>query len=79
MNNFIALLQVLFIGLKITGYVTWSWWLVLLPVCVIIVLYILLFITKSLATSDWLLNYQIKRAMNQVAEEIKTERRERLS
>lgn len=24
-------LGVLFIGLKLTGYITWSWWLVLLP------------------------------------------------
>lgn len=26
-----GLLGVLFIGLKLTGYITWSWWLVLLP------------------------------------------------
>jgi hypothetical protein len=27
----IGLLGVLFVGLKLTGYITWSWWLVLLP------------------------------------------------
>jgi hypothetical protein len=27
----IGLLGVLFIGLKLTGYITWSWWWVLAP------------------------------------------------
>jgi hypothetical protein len=30
--GFFGLLGVLFIGLKLTGYINWSWWLVLLPV-----------------------------------------------
>lgn len=25
------LLTLLFVGLKLTGYIAWSWWLVLLP------------------------------------------------
>jgi hypothetical protein len=29
--GFFGLLTVLFIGLKLTNYITWSWWLVLLP------------------------------------------------
>ena len=29
--GFFGLLTVLFIGLKLTGYITWSWWLVLSP------------------------------------------------
>jgi hypothetical protein len=29
--GFLSLLGVLFIGLKLTGYISWSWWLVLLP------------------------------------------------
>ena len=29
--SFLGLLTILFIGLKLTGYVMWSWWLVLLP------------------------------------------------
>ena len=29
--GFCGLLVVLFIGLKLTGYVTWSWWWVLAP------------------------------------------------
>lgn len=30
--SFVGLLTVLFIGLKLTGYIAWSWWWVLSPV-----------------------------------------------
>ena len=30
--SFCTLLAVLFIGLKLTGYIDWSWWWVLAPV-----------------------------------------------
>lgn len=30
--SFPGLLAVLFIGLKLTHYIDWSWWLVLLPI-----------------------------------------------
>lgn len=29
--SFWGLLQLIFITLKLTGHITWSWWLVLLP------------------------------------------------
>lgn len=29
--GFFGFLTLLFIGLKLTGYIDWSWWLVLLP------------------------------------------------
>lgn len=29
--GFMGLLALLFIGLKLTGFINWSWWLVLLP------------------------------------------------
>jgi hypothetical protein len=29
--GFLGLLTVLFIGLKLTGYIAWSWWWVLAP------------------------------------------------
>lgn len=29
--NFLGLLTILFIGLKLTNYIDWDWWLVLLP------------------------------------------------
>lgn len=32
MNIFFAFLGLLFIGLKLTGHIAWSWWLVLLPI-----------------------------------------------
>lgn len=31
MNGILGLLTVLFVGLKLTGYIAWSWWLVLAP------------------------------------------------
>lgn len=30
--GFMGLLAVLFVGLKLTGYITWSWWWVLSPI-----------------------------------------------
>ena len=29
--SFLTGLQLLFIGLKLAGYITWSWWFVILP------------------------------------------------
>ena len=55
--GFAGLLTILFIGLKLTGYINWSWWLVLLPayggfvlVLGIIVLYLLLAFLVGLFT-----------------------------
>lgn len=31
-GGFLGLLAVLFIGLKLTGYIDWSWWWVLAPI-----------------------------------------------
>jgi len=46
--SFAGLLTVLFIGLKLTGYITWSWWWVLaplwIPIVVLIVVAIIAFI-----------------------------------
>ncbi len=41
--GFCGLLAVLFIGLKLTGFITWSWWWVLAPVWIpaVIVLLVL--------------------------------------
>ena len=43
--GFVGLLTILFIGLKLTGYVTWSWLWVLSPIwisiCLVIVIIIL--------------------------------------
>ncbi len=32
--GFVGLLTVLFIGLKLTGYISWSWWWVLSPIII---------------------------------------------
>lgn len=31
-GGFLGLLTVLFVGLKLTGYIDWSWWWVLSPI-----------------------------------------------
>lgn len=31
MKSFLPVLTLIFITLKLMGYITWSWWLVLLP------------------------------------------------
>lgn len=40
-NLFTSLLTILFIGLKLTGYITWSWWWVLSPIWIPFVIAIL--------------------------------------
>ena len=30
--GFVGLLTILFVGLKLTGYISWSWWWVLPPI-----------------------------------------------
>jgi hypothetical protein len=39
--GFVDLLTLLFIGLKLTGDIDWSWWCVLLPMLILISLFIL--------------------------------------
>lgn len=40
--GFVGLLTILFIGLKLTGHIDWSWWWVLSPIwitlCVVVVI-----------------------------------------
>ena len=37
---FLSLLTLLFIGLKLTGYIDWSWWFVLMPAYAIPVVFL---------------------------------------
>jgi len=37
-GGFLSLLAVLFVGLKLTGYIDWSWWWVLSPLWLPIVI-----------------------------------------
>lgn len=51
--SFLGLLAILFIGLKLTGFIAWSWWWVLSPLFVpILVLIILGFIALYLYATD---------------------------
>lgn len=53
--GFLGLLTVLFIGLKLTGHVTWSWWWVLAPLwmgaafflAVLIVIFLIMLLVAS--------------------------------
>ena len=50
--GFGGLLTVLFIGLKLTGYIAWSWWWVLsplwIPVAVVLSIFLLIAILKAI-------------------------------
>jgi hypothetical protein len=46
--GFVFLLALLFIGLKLTGYITWSWWWVLSPLWIGFTIGILLLIIIGL-------------------------------
>ena len=46
----ISLLTVLFIGLKLTHYIDWSWWWVLSPLWIPLVVFVLLIILIIIAT-----------------------------
>lgn len=46
--TFFSALQLAFIILKLTKFVNWSWWLVLLPINIIILLIIILFLIITL-------------------------------
>lgn len=41
--GFFGLLQILFIGLKLTDYISWSWWTIFIPAYIWFVLLIILF------------------------------------
>lgn len=47
---FLSLLTVLFVGLKLTGFIDWSWWWVLSPIWIPLCL-ILLFFAAALAVA----------------------------
>lgn len=45
--GFSGLLTVLFIGLKLTGHITWSWWWVLSPLWIGFALFILFLVIAA--------------------------------
>jgi hypothetical protein len=38
--GFVGMLTVLFVGLKLTGYIDWSWWWVLSPIWISLLVFI---------------------------------------
>lgn len=38
---YVGILQILFIGLKLTGYIDWSWWWVLSPIWITMIIIVL--------------------------------------
>ena len=46
---FLPLLTILFIGLKLTGYINWSWWWVLAPIWIPVVIAIIVLMLALLA------------------------------
>lgn len=50
-TSFLGLLTIVFIVLKLTGVISWSWWLVLLPTLIptgIVVLFVILWLVLYL-------------------------------
>lgn len=48
--GFAGLLTILFIGLKLTGYITWSWWWVLSPIWISVILVVAIVIIFAILT-----------------------------
>ena len=46
-NGFFGLLGIVFIVLKLTGYINWSWWIVLSPIWGSILVGLLIFLVVS--------------------------------
>ena len=42
--GFIGLLTIVFITLKLTGFINWSWWFVLSPVIISILIILIIFV-----------------------------------
>jgi hypothetical protein len=57
--NFFTLLGILFIGLKLTGFITWSWWLVLLPIYGWVVLYTFIAIFAACGIASTSKSFQV--------------------
>lgn len=55
--SFLSLLTLLFIGLKLTNYIDWSWWLVLapmlIPACLFLSFILLAVVGLAIKTLIW--------------------------
>lgn len=48
--GFVGLLQVLFIGLKLTNFIAWPWWQVLLPMIIYVGIAVFLLLLVAVLT-----------------------------
>ena len=48
--NFLSVLAVLFIGLKLTEFIDWSWWFVLMPIYMPVIIIFVFFFIATLLT-----------------------------
>lgn len=46
--GFTGVLTILFIALKLTGYITWSWWWVLSPIWITLLVIIVVFLGMAM-------------------------------
>lgn len=46
--SFLSVLTIVFIVLKLTNYITWSWWFVLMPIYLAPIFFILLMVKLNL-------------------------------
>ena len=66
---FLALLTVVFIGLKLTGVIDWSWWLILLPVILPLSLAFLILVPTVIALLVKYVELKVLHDMNARARE----------
>lgn len=50
--GFIGLLQILFIGLKLTNFIDWSWWAVLTPALVSLAIVLISYIAAAIVMKN---------------------------
>jgi hypothetical protein len=51
--GFVGLLAILFIGLKLTNFIDWSWWWVLSPIWIPIIIFLIFVIIGSVVISRY--------------------------
>lgn len=63
--GFVGLLTILFVGLKLTGYITWSWWWVLSPLWISVCLFLLILVA-AIPAIGLLLYFKEQRQLDRI-------------
>lgn len=53
--GFVGLLTIVFITLKLTGYITWSWWWVLSPLWIVLLIFVAVLVLGGIGWLLWTL------------------------